>query len=84
MFCTGAPSAPRQLTGEENEHLIRGVVVVGYEHGEVRPPGTTLAGFVTELALKLIQRLVQLVLGHQVPSVMAKLHGGKPARMLVG
>ena len=83
MFCTQAPRVPHKLTGEENKHLIRGVVVVGYEHRQVRPPGTTLTRFVTELTLKLIQRLVQLILGHQITSVMAKLQGGKPAGELV-
>ncbi|KAK0156241.1 Phospholipid hydroperoxide glutathione peroxidase [Merluccius polli] len=67
-----------KLTGEKDEHLIRGVVVVGDQHGEVGPPGTALAGLVPELTLELVQRLVQLVLGHQIPSVVAQLHENTP------
>lgn len=41
-------------TGEENKHLVCGVVVVGDQHGEVSAPGSALAGFVTKLTLELI------------------------------
>lgn len=60
-------------TRKENKHLVGGVVIVGHQHGEVCPPGATLAGLVSELTLELLQRLVQLVLCHQVSSVMAQL-----------
>lgn len=60
-------------TREEDEHLVRGVVVVRHQHGQVRSSRATLAGFITELALKLIQRLIQLVLCHQVASIVAQL-----------
>lgn len=76
-------SHPHEPTGEEDKHLVRGVIVVGDQHGEVCPPGPALAGLVSELTLELVQRLVQLVLGHQVAPVMAQLeeeeegHGGR-------
>lgn len=57
-------------TGKENEHLVGGVIVVRHQHGEVCASGTTLAGLVPELALKLIQRLIQFILCHQVASIM--------------
>lgn len=60
-------------TRKENKHLVGGVIVVGHQYGEVCPPGATLAGLVSELTLELLQRLVQLVLCHQVSSVMAQL-----------
>lgn len=61
------------LTREENKHLVGGVVVVGDQHGEIRPSGSPLTGPVTELTFKLIQGLVQLILGHQKPSIVAEL-----------
>lgn len=45
-------------TRKENKHLVRGVIIVGHQHGEVCASGATLAGLITELAFKLIQRLI--------------------------
>lgn len=61
------------LTWKENKHLVGGVVVVGDQHGEIRPSGSPLTGPVTKLTFKFIQGLVQLILGHQKPSIMAEL-----------
>lgn len=70
----GGCCCPEQaLTWEEDEHLVGGVVIMGHQHREVcatRPPFT---GLVPKLGLELLQRLVQLVLGHQVATVVAKL-----------
>lgn len=60
-------------TREENEHLVSGVIIVSYQHGEVCPSGATLAGFVSKLTLELIKSLVQLILGHQIASIVAQL-----------
>lgn len=62
-------------TRKENKHLVRGVIVVCHQHSEVSASGATLARLVTELALKLIQRLIQFVLCHQVASIVAQLEG---------
>lgn len=50
---------------------------MGHQHGEVCASGATFAWFVSELTLELIQGLVQLVLRHQVASIMAQLRGDK-------
>lgn len=60
-------------TGEENKHLVGGVIVVCHQHREVCAPRPTLAGFISKLALELVQCLIQLVLCHQVASIMAQL-----------
>lgn len=60
-------------TRKENKHLVSGVIVVCHQHSEVCASGATLAGLVTELALKLIQRLIQFILCHQVASIVTEL-----------
>lgn len=44
-----------------------------HQYSEVCASGATLAGLVSKLTLELVQRLVQLVLCHQVASVVAQL-----------
>ena len=46
---------------------------MGHQHREVRAPRPPFTGLVPKLGLKLLQSLVQLVLGHQVTTVMAQL-----------
>lgn len=60
-------------TWKENKHLVCGVVVVCHQHSEVCASGATLARLVAKLILELIEGLVQLVLCHQVASVVAQL-----------
>lgn len=69
------------LTWKEHKHLVGGVVIVGHQHGEVRPSGSTLAGSVSKLTFKLVQGLVQLVLGHQISSIVAELQQHKTTFM---
>lgn len=45
-----------------------------YQHSEVCAPGAALAGLVSKLTFEFIQGLVQLVLSHQVASVVAQLN----------
>lgn len=42
------------LTGEENKHLVCGVIIVRHQHGEVGPSGSTLTGFVSKLTLEVV------------------------------
>lgn len=60
-------------TRKENKHLVCGVIVMCHQYSEVCASGATLAGLVSKLTLELVQRLVQLVLCHQVASVVAQL-----------
>lgn len=64
------------LLWEEHKHLVCGVVIVGHQHGEVCAPRSPFARFVAKLCLELLECLVQLILGHQVATVMTKLHDG--------
>ena len=50
--------ADLEVLGEENEHLVGGVVVVRHEDDQVLSRWLFLARLVTELLLELIQRLV--------------------------
>ena len=56
--------ADLEVLGEEDEHLVGGVVVVRHQDDQVLARGLLLARLVAELRLELVQRLVQLVLGH--------------------
>ena len=56
--------ADLEVLGEEDEHLVGGVVVVRHQDDEVLARGLLLARLVAELRLELIQGLVQLVLRH--------------------
>lgn len=69
------PTWSPAVTWEEDKHLVSGVVVVSYQHGQVRASRPPLARLVPELGLELLQGLVQLVLGHQVAAVVAQLRG---------
>lgn len=72
--CKGGKIVVYNPTRKENKHLVRGVIVVCHQHGEVCASGATLAGLITELAFKLIQRLIQFILGDQVASIMTQLN----------
>lgn len=72
---TQPPRTHATLTWKEDKHLVGGVVVVGHQHREVRAPGPPLARLVPKLGLELFQRLVQLILRHQVAAVVAQLQG---------
>lgn len=61
------------VTWEEDKHLVSGIVVVSHEYRKIRPPRTALARLVPELTFKLVQRLIQLVLRHQVSPIVAEL-----------
>lgn len=63
----------KALTWEEDEHLVSGVVVVGHQHCEVCAPWPPLTRLVPKLGLELFQCLVQLILGHQVATVVTQL-----------
>ena len=56
--------ADLEVLGEEDEHLVGGVVVVRHQDDQVLARGLLLARLVAELRLELVQRLVQLVLRH--------------------
>lgn len=62
-------------TWEEHKHLVCGVIIVGHQHGEVCAPWSSFAGFVPKLCLELLKCLVQLILSHQVATVMTQLQG---------
>lgn len=64
-----------QHTREEHKHLVGWIVVVGDQDGEVGSSWSTLAGFVSKLASELIKSLIQLILRHQITTIVAKLHG---------
>ena len=57
-------------TREENKHLVSRVVIVRNQNSEICPSGATLTGLVAKLTLEFVEGLVQLVLGHQIASVM--------------
>lgn len=71
--CNEGKIVTQNPTRKENEHLVRGVIVVSHQDGEVCASGATLAGLIAELALELIQRLIQFILCHQVASIMTQL-----------
>lgn len=73
---TQPPRTSKALTWEEDEHLVSGVVIVGYQHRQVCAPRPPLTRLVSKLGLELFQRLVQLILGHQVAPVVAQLQRG--------
>jgi len=47
---------------------------VGDQDSEVGSSRSTLTGFVSKLASELIKSLIQLILRHQITTVVAKLH----------
>lgn len=46
---------------------------MGHQYREVRAPRPPFTGLVPKLGLELLQSLVQLILGHQVATVVAQL-----------
>lgn len=63
-----------QHTREEYKHLVGWIVVVGDQDSEVGSSWSTLTGFVSKLASELIKSLIQLILRHQITTIVAKLH----------
>lgn len=60
-------------TRKENEHLVCGIIIVCHQDGEICTSGTPLTGLVSKLTFELFQCLVQLILCHQISSIMAEL-----------
>lgn len=67
-----------RLVGKEDEELVGRVVVVSDEDYEIAPRRPLLARLVAELFLELLQCLIELVLGHEVTSVVTQLHHRLP------
>lgn len=54
-----------------------------HQHCKVCTSGSTFAGFVSELTLELLQSLIQLVLRHQIASVVAELWENQKQRWFI-
>lgn len=60
-------------TREEHKHLVGRIVVVGDQDREIGSSWSTFTGFVSKLVSELIESLIQLILRHQITTIVAKL-----------